>query len=578
MGGAYRGIGKGQVEPESGLTLYVQYGEDGTPRLPAIGSLVVVSELGASLTWRVEGHDKMAPNGVNLRMLEREEHGLGVFASSSYGGTWKVVTAAEGAGGGSAEGQCAEGGEKGQKQPRSAAVMAREQEMRLQAVHASVENAMEDFERDVEPDGSYRAVFTSKPYGISVRGRANWLGWLGDWASYFEMQKAASGAGGGGGDTRGMLRAGDCLVAVNGQKVLGWSEQKLVAMLQGLEPSVEKPVTMLCVRKDWDQHAQRRGQIDAQKARQAKQEGRRQKQEELNKHARREADGAAGAAGGAGDGGGDDGGDGDGGAEKPDFSSANPYDILLVDQDATAEDIKKAYRKLSLQYHPDKNPGDADATRRFIAISAAYELLSDDAKRSEWDDREASRDDFYSDHRGRKVIQAMGPAQFRAAMRRAAKGWSKEGEGVVLVMFYAPWCNHNQKLRRGFMTAAKLLRRGMENLEVAAVNCDRETAFCRDEEGVRGFPTIRLYIPAVGRQVDFTQHERIAYPMIPDLLVAFAERIVERAGMVAPSEETAKRMKDPTLCDGKPRDRCPGGCVWMIAGDGTTGTCKPAPG
>lgn len=61
------------------------------------------------------------------------------------------------------------------------------------------------------------------------------------------------------------------------------------------------------------------------------------------------------------------------------------YDILEVQRNATPEEIKKAYRQKALKYHPDKNPGDADAEKRFKEISEAYEVLSDEKKRQIYD-------------------------------------------------------------------------------------------------------------------------------------------------------------------------------------------------
>lgn len=64
---------------------------------------------------------------------------------------------------------------------------------------------------------------------------------------------------------------------------------------------------------------------------------------------------------------------------------ADYYEILEVPKSATADDIKKAYRKKAIQYHPDKNPGDAEAEKKFKEISEAYEVLSDDKKRQIYD-------------------------------------------------------------------------------------------------------------------------------------------------------------------------------------------------
>ena len=61
------------------------------------------------------------------------------------------------------------------------------------------------------------------------------------------------------------------------------------------------------------------------------------------------------------------------------------YEILGVDRNATKEEIKKAYRKLALKYHPDKNPGDKEAEEKFKEATEAYEVLGDDERRKIYD-------------------------------------------------------------------------------------------------------------------------------------------------------------------------------------------------
>jgi molecular chaperone DnaJ len=61
------------------------------------------------------------------------------------------------------------------------------------------------------------------------------------------------------------------------------------------------------------------------------------------------------------------------------------YNILGVDKTASKDDIKKMYRKLAMQYHPDKNPGDKGSEEKFKEISEAYSVLSDDQKRANFD-------------------------------------------------------------------------------------------------------------------------------------------------------------------------------------------------
>lgn len=63
----------------------------------------------------------------------------------------------------------------------------------------------------------------------------------------------------------------------------------------------------------------------------------------------------------------------------------NYYDVLGVQKNATADEIKKAYRSLAFKYHPDRNPGDAAAEEKFKKISAAYDVLGDETKRRNYD-------------------------------------------------------------------------------------------------------------------------------------------------------------------------------------------------
>ena len=69
-----------------------------------------------------------------------------------------------------------------------------------------------------------------------------------------------------------------------------------------------------------------------------------------------------------------------GGGMKADY-----YELLGVAKNASAEDIKKAYRKLAMQYHPDRNPGNHEAEHKFKEISEAYQVLCDDQRRAAYD-------------------------------------------------------------------------------------------------------------------------------------------------------------------------------------------------
>ena len=67
-------------------------------------------------------------------------------------------------------------------------------------------------------------------------------------------------------------------------------------------------------------------------------------------------------------------------ADKRDY-----YEVLGVDKSAGVDDIKRAYRKKAMQYHPDRNPGDKEAEEKFKEVGEAYEVLSDEQKRARYD-------------------------------------------------------------------------------------------------------------------------------------------------------------------------------------------------
>lgn len=89
------------------------------------------------------------------------------------------------------------------------------------------------------------------------------------------------------------------------------------------------------------------------------------------------------------------------------MSKKDYYTLLEVERDASSEDIKKSYRRLSKKYHPDHNPGDKEAEEKFKEINEAYSTLSNNDKRREYDSPPfinpfSNFDSFFGRHAPRK--------------------------------------------------------------------------------------------------------------------------------------------------------------------------------
>src|SRR5580693_7702706 len=97
-----------------------------------------------------------------------------------------------------------------------------------------------------------------------------------------------------------------------------------------------------------------------------------------------------------------------------------PYEVLGVKPDASADEIRKVYRELAKQFHPDLNPGKPEAEARFKSISAAYDLLSDPEKRARYDRGEI-------DETGAERP----PRAYYRGHAEGAQGWRYQPEGEM---------------------------------------------------------------------------------------------------------------------------------------------------
>jgi len=98
------------------------------------------------------------------------------------------------------------------------------------------------------------------------------------------------------------------------------------------------------------------------------------------------------------------------------------YDILGVSKSADADELKRAYRKLAMQFHPDRNPGDTSAEHKFKDINEAYDVLKDDQKRAAYD--RFGHAAFENGSRGPGDFAAGFPAASPTSSRRCSARWA----------------------------------------------------------------------------------------------------------------------------------------------------------
>lgn len=175
------------------------------------------------------------------------------------------------------------------------------------------------------------------------------------------------------------------------------------------------------------------------------------------------------------------------------------YAELGVAHDASAAEIKSAYRKHALLNHPDKNPGDADAADRFLRVALAYEVLGDETKRGQYDEgegddaqifegRDLSANDMFEAHFGQSVARQWRPGLTvsgvlvddgrRHSVTIRPDGLTEEMEDETEVVDHAGeaserehgnGCGHTHCLRRRFISVMCLEEVSADSMPVAVL-------------------------------------------------------------------------------------------------------------
>ncbi|KAK4883034.1 hypothetical protein RN001_006353 [Aquatica leii] len=183
------------------------------------------------------------------------------------------------------------------------------------------------------------------------------------------------------------------------------------------------------------------------------------------------------------------------------------YKLLDVPRDANLKDIRKAFKKLAVKLHPDKNLDDPDADAKFAKFARAYEILKDPESRKQYDlfgdvGNQASKQKYqsytyYRDQFGiyddDPLIITLTRSDYELNVLDTSQVW--------FVNFYSAQCHHCHEL-------APVWRRLSSELEgvirIAAVNCEEDWALCR-QLGIMSYPTLLYY------QKDSTMYEGEKY-------------------------------------------------------------------
>lgn len=149
---------------------------------------------------------------------------------------------------------------------------------------------------------------------------------------------------------------------------------------------------------------------------------------------------------------------------------ADYYDLLELSRGATADEIKKAYRKQALKFHPDRNPGDADAEKKFKEISEAYEVLSDDNKRQMYD--RYGKDAFAAGSSAAGPGHGAGFSSMEEALRTFMGAFGGSGADSIFENYFGGGESRNRMHRQGASKRVNLTI----SFEEAAKGVDKELA------------------------------------------------------------------------------------------------------
>ncbi|XP_033628851.1 dnaJ homolog subfamily C member 10-like isoform X2 [Asterias rubens] len=175
------------------------------------------------------------------------------------------------------------------------------------------------------------------------------------------------------------------------------------------------------------------------------------------------------------------------------------YELLVIERDASTKDIRRAFKKLALKMHPDKNQDDPKAHDKFVEINRAYEVLKDEDLRKKYDrfGEEGLKDQQGQGRWNRYESWQYYKTEFGlydedpevVTLSKTDFEQSVFGEDIWFVNFYSPRCHHCHDLAPIWREFAKEME-GV--IRIGAVNCHDDNPLCT-AQGVRFFPTLNIY-------------------------------------------------------------------------------------
>lgn len=174
------------------------------------------------------------------------------------------------------------------------------------------------------------------------------------------------------------------------------------------------------------------------------------------------------------------------------------YSVLGVSRQASPEDLKKAFRKLAMKFHPDKNQGDKAAEDRFKEVNEAYDILSDPKKRQMYDQfghagtQQGAGSNPFHGARGGRGFEGFGASQGDFDPRQA------ENYQDIFGDFFGEFFTGEPGGRRGFRQerGADLRYTLTVTLEEAATGCEKRISFVRHRAGREDTAKLSITVPA----------------------------------------------------------------------------------